>query len=98
MSMARRCDIWLATDNQFYMLLGNYEYAHDEKDCTAFGPFASEEKAWEELEFHSNPGGGNIDRSGKRPPPTNPEKPSAEKFHNEPPFAAFQWPNASIPR
>lgn len=93
MSLQRRCDIWLATDKAFYMLLGDHEYAEDSCDCTAYGPFVSEEKAWGELEFHSNPGGGSVDRSGTRPPPENPKPPTGsppQTYGNHPGFTYHQ--------
>lgn len=74
MSCQRRCDIWKATDGQWYMLLGKFEHAEEEEDCEAFGPFSSEEKAEGELENHSNPGGFSTDDSGTRPPPANPRR------------------------
>ncbi len=70
MSMQRRCDIFKATDNQWYVLLGNFEYAEETHECTCYGPFACEEKAVDELEHHSNPGGYSTYPLGKRPVPT----------------------------
>ena len=70
MSMSRRCDIWLATDKQWYMVLGNKEYAYDDHDCTAYGPFPTEEAVRKELDRHSNPGSLNRDVSGRLPPPS----------------------------
>jgi len=73
MSLSRRCDIWLATDKQWYMVLGNKEYAYDDHECTTYGPFATEEDVEKELDRHSNPGGSTTDRSGRIPPPTQPK-------------------------
>ena len=70
MSMQRRCDIFKATDGKWYILLGNFEYAHEEKDCTYYGSFPTYDAAWKELEdHHSNPGGADMDDSGTRLPP-----------------------------
>jgi len=70
MSCQRRCDIFLATDQNWYMLLGDFEYAEDTCDCTFYGRFSSEEDTLKYLHrAHSNPGGSNTDNSGKRPPP-----------------------------
>lgn len=82
MSTQRRCDFWKATDGKWYLLLGNFEYAEDEEDCTCYGPFSSQEAAEKELDNHSNPGGWNEDDSGKRPPPKNCRKRSASSFGN----------------
>ena len=69
MSTSRRCDIYKAKDGKWYMFLGNYEYAWDIEDCTAYGPFADEEAAIKELDNHSNPGGWVTDKSGTREAP-----------------------------
>ena len=70
MSCRRRCDIWKATDGQWYMLLGKFEDADEEIDCDTFGPFSSSEGAHKYLfNNHSNPGGFSEDDSGTRPPP-----------------------------
>jgi hypothetical protein len=70
MSMQRRCDVWKATDGQWYMLLGKFEHAEEEGDCDTFGPFSSEEAVLSYLrKSHSNPGGYSGDDSGTQPPP-----------------------------
>ena len=78
MSCQRRCDVWKATDGEWYMLLGKFEHAEEREDCEAFGPFSSDESAHEyRRKNHSNPGGFVLDDSGTRPPPekiTNPRR------------------------
>ena len=71
MSMERRCDIWKATDGQWYIILGQWEYSYDDHECACHGPFESE-KALEDWRFQfggPNPGGGNWDDSGTVAPP-----------------------------
>ena len=65
--MQRRCDIFKATDDQWYVLLGNFEYAEETEECTCYGPFVSQAAAEGELEYHSNPGGYSTNPHGKRP-------------------------------
>lgn len=68
MSMQRYCEIFLAVDGQWYMHLGRDE--HDSyEDSDTYGPFTSDVAAHEELDYHSNPGGYNIDRSGTQEVP-----------------------------
>lgn len=69
MSMQRRCDIWKANDQKWYMVLGDFEYAEETEDCTTYGPFDTEAKLMQELDNHSNPGGYSYDDSGTLPPP-----------------------------
>jgi hypothetical protein len=69
MSMSRRCDLWKATDYKWYLRLGDFEYAYDDRDCTCYGPFVSEVQASEYLGRFSNPGSIYIDHSGTIPPP-----------------------------
>lgn len=74
MSMSRRCDIFKATDEKWYMILGDIEYAEEIEDCTTYGPFSSQEAVLAELDNnHSNPGSFNCDSSGKATPPINPK-------------------------
>ena len=42
MSQERQCRIWKATDEKWYVELGNFEYAYESRDCTRYGPFNSE--------------------------------------------------------
>jgi hypothetical protein len=72
-SQQRQCLIWKATDQKWYMELGNFEYAYDPKDCTNYGPFSSEQSAMDALDNFSNPGGCDVDESGIKPPPRNPK-------------------------
>jgi hypothetical protein len=81
MSMSRRCDVTKAVDQQWYMVLGNFEHAHDLEDCTVFGPYATQELCEKELDFHSNPGSMNIDESGTRPVPPNVTEPTKKRRH-----------------
>lgn len=78
MSCSRACNFYLASDNNWYVMLGNSEYSYDEDQCTHYGPFSSEEKAEEYVQKnHSNPGGSCSDDSGTAPPPkefTNPNQ------------------------
>lgn len=69
MSTQRHCTVYLANNDKWYMELGDFEYARKE-DSTTYGPFVSKEMAYNELRFHSNPGGSMIDDSGLREPPT----------------------------
>lgn len=69
MSTSRRCDIWLATDKKWYMVLGNFEYAYDDADCTVYGPFDSRDDLEKELDRHSNPGCLTVNEWGTIPPP-----------------------------
>lgn len=76
MSCQRRCEIWKATDNQYYVIVGDFEHAYDEADCSAFGPFESEDDAFDGAcrSGPGNPGGYDLDDGGTRPPPTNPKR------------------------
>lgn len=82
MSCMRRCDIWKATDGKFYLLLGNFEHANDDEDCTAYGPFADEEQAFQRAcnTGPGNPGGSDTDESGTQPPPLVFERPRRNFF------------------
>ena len=79
-SMSRYCDIYKASDGKWYMDLANEEYGEYD-DCTSYGPFSSEEAADKYLsDNHSNPGGGWVDDSGDREPPT--ESPNGSRLVN----------------
>ena len=67
-STQRHCHIYKAKNKKWYMELGDFEYA-DRHQSTTYGPFNSEDDADKELDYHSNPGGLSIDRSGKQPVP-----------------------------
>ena len=60
-------------------MLGDYEGAMDECECTHYGPFTNEEKAREYVgKSHSNPGQSCTYDSGTATPPkqfTDPNKP-----------------------
>lgn len=74
MSQCRACRYWKATDNQWYVELGNFEHAHESCDCTRYGPFPSLEKAESFVDRgFSNPGGSCTDDSGEYPPPSDPQ-------------------------
>jgi len=74
MSVLRQCTQFKATDGKWYMLLGNSEYAFEDWECTAYGPYDDIAGCDLELKNHSNPGCGEIDDSGTRPPPESPFK------------------------
>lgn len=69
MSKQRHCSLYKAVDGQFYMELGDQEYATNE-DSPCYGPFPSEAALMRELDRHSNPGGWDEDFSGTAPVPT----------------------------
>ena len=69
MSCSRRCNVTKASDGKWYLTLGNFEHAHDDEDCTVYGPFASQESLEKGLDRHSNPGGMWLDDSGTEAPP-----------------------------
>lgn len=72
MSCSRRCDFFKAEDAQWYMTLGNHEYAYDDCDCTTYGPFVTEVAAQTYLfNNFSNPGSSSTDCSGSEPVPEN---------------------------
>jgi hypothetical protein len=56
MSWTRRCDIFRATDDKWYLILGNHEYSEDDKDCSCYGPFEDEDAAQDELFKRGSPG------------------------------------------
>lgn len=84
MSMMRACDIWKASNQKWYVTLGNFEYAYDESDCTVYGPFANKESAEKELDNHSNPGTICYDDNGTVAPPKKVVPPSR-------PFSSRRW-------
>jgi hypothetical protein len=70
MSESRHCEHFLATDGQWYLILGDFEYAWDEHDCTTYGPFKTEEALDKYLRDNfTNPGCGSCDDSGTIDPP-----------------------------
>lgn len=72
MSLSRKCQIFKATDNQFYMQLGNFEYAEDPQDCTTYGPTKTADEMEKFLfDNFSNPGSISFDDSGTIPTPKN---------------------------
>jgi hypothetical protein len=76
MSQQRRCDVWKANNGKWYLMLGDFEYAEEESDCTTYGPFNDYDDVELELDNHSNPGGQWVDESGEKDPPTRPKRPS----------------------
>ena len=84
MSASRHCEFFKANDGQWYMVLGDFEYAtSDPADCTNYGPFASEDIAVQYLDNFTNPGGWSTDDSGTQPPPTpctRPEPATRRRF------------------
>lgn len=88
MSCSRRCDIVKDTKGQWNLVLGNFEYAYDDSDCTVYGPFKSAEAAEKYLDDNfSNPGAMNEDDSGTR---TFPKRvaPQTNAFNN---FGSVNW-------
>jgi len=69
MSTQRHCAVYLAKNGKWYMELGVQEYDR-QSDSTTYGPFVSMDKAYDELRYHSNPGGSMQDSSGTREVPT----------------------------
>lgn len=69
MSTLRHCSLYKAKDQKWYMELAEEEYGeYEDSDC--FGPFDSEEECLDYLNNFSNPGGYDIDDSGRMQPPT----------------------------
>ena len=68
MSLSRHCSIYKASDNNWYMELAEEEYGESD-DATCYGPFDSEEAACGYVDNFSNPGGWDVDSSGRTPPP-----------------------------
>jgi hypothetical protein len=67
MSQSHKCQFVLAANKNWYVILGNFEYAYDEQDCTTYGPFTSEEKADAYVSDNfANPGSSSTDDSGER--------------------------------
>lgn len=82
MSVSRRCDIWKANNSSWYVLLGDFEYADEERDCTAYGPFDSADEAESYVSDNfSNPGGQLVDDSGVDNPPENPTSPEGRSSY-----------------
>jgi hypothetical protein len=79
-SVSRHCLIYKANDGKWYVELGDYE--HQYEDCPTYGPFGSYEDAENELDYHSNPGGWNIDESGTESPPSKLRRPAKEARAN----------------
>lgn len=67
-STQRYAEIYMASDRNWYLALGNEEYA-DEDDSTTYGPFNSPDAAHNYMNRFSNPGSWDEDPSGKRPAP-----------------------------
>ena len=67
-SMSRYCHFYLAKDKNWYMELASQEYG-TRYDATTYGPFPSQESAYEYLDNFSNPGGFSVDKDGKAPVP-----------------------------
>ncbi|MBI6883092.1 hypothetical protein [Pseudomonas putida] len=80
MSVLHRCDIWKATDSQWYMLVGDFEHASEPEDCTTYGPFNEEEDAYQfACSRLGNPGGYMLDASGSAPVPNECVRPRRHK-------------------
>ena len=76
----RRCEIIQASDQQFYLKLGNFKLADKDEDCTDFGPFASFAAVEDYLMAnHTNPGSWRWNFSGLIDPPISPEAPGCKQ-------------------
>jgi hypothetical protein len=72
MSTGLDCGFFKASDGKWYMYLEDSCYRDVYND---YGPFNSQEEADRYLSRNfANPGGYNVDDSGKSKPPTNPIK------------------------
>lgn len=79
-SMSRYSAIWLANNEKWYLDLAPNEYG-EEEDADTYGPFSSEDAADKYLSDNfSNPGGGWVDDSGEKDPPT--QAPNGSKIIN----------------
>jgi hypothetical protein len=67
-SLQRYCHIYKAKNKKWYVELADREHG-GRMDSTTYGPFNSFDEADDELNYHSNPGGLTIDKSGKKPVP-----------------------------
>ena len=68
--------LFKATDDHWYLIIGNFEEAEEIDDCSVCGPFPDEEAADDyRIKNFSNPGGTEIDDSGTQAPPENAESP-----------------------
>jgi hypothetical protein len=68
MSTNTQCDVWLASNENWYLSLGDEE--EDEDGPQHYGPFGSQESALRYLSKNfANPGAYWVDASGKNPPP-----------------------------
>jgi hypothetical protein len=79
MSQQRECYIWKATDQKWYVELGDFEYAYGSENCTRYGPFDSEEDVLDGIDAFSNPGGSTTDTTGTAPPPSD-AKPLSRRY------------------
>ena len=69
-SMMCHCEFYKATNGKWYMELADNEYG-ESYDADTYGPFDSQEKAYDYLSNgFPNPGGHSSDDSGTRPVPT----------------------------
>jgi len=76
MSMTRRDYRWLATDGKWYHQLGDFEHAHEDDECTIYGPFNSEDDIDRHLSDHfPSTSMSETDDKGTQPPPEEPTKP-----------------------
>lgn len=71
MSQSIACLFYLATDNQWYLNLGNFEYVYDDIDCTTYGPFKTMESAQKHLKHFPSTSSEEIDDSCSVSPPEN---------------------------
>lgn len=77
MSLRRYCEIYKATDQNWYLLIGDEFEDAGPEDSSAHGPFASEDAAEEyRVNNFPNPGGYEIDDSGTQEPPKDVRRPN----------------------
>lgn len=74
-SMQRDAEVFKAKDGKWYYFIAHREYG-EYPDGDSYGPFSSEENAEKHMYgSHSNPGGHNIDDSGKAEVPKGVKRP-----------------------
>jgi predicted DNA-binding WGR domain protein len=86
-SNLRDCSFYKATDGRWYMDLEDERYDDEDEDgyrssgdMNSYGPFNSEEAAEKFLRNFSNPGGYDVDSSGRRKPPASAIRPGRTSY------------------
>lgn len=75
MSEMRKCEVFKAENQKYYLVLGNHEGAYESHECTTYGPFASSDAAVDAIDYFSNPGSIWEDHKGSRPVPSDVQAP-----------------------